>query len=407
MTVRRVLHVDLDAFFVSVERAHNPSLLGKPVAVGAADGSRGVVTCASYEARPYGLRAGMPLSIARQLCPECIFIPGDYKRFAKASADFIAILQSYSPNTEPMSLDEAYVDLTGFEPHYGPAKIAAASIRERIENEIGITASVGIASGKVIAKVATEQCKPDGLLEVPPGGDAEFLAPLKLGEMPGLGPRIEQTLNGLGIHTLGQLASAPPSIIKSALGVKGNTLIEWAHGRDSREVLPLTRQKSHSRETTFEHDVGHTPTMRSMLRYLSERVGNSIRTEGRVSSCVEMRLRYSDFTTVTRQARLKKPVDADGAIFNAAYGLLTEQLQRRRGRVRLIGVGVSELTQGGLQLTLMDTYDVRDGRLSRTVDTIRDKYGFPSVQTGLTLRLGNIYEHEHAGYTLKTPALSR
>ncbi|MBI2866817.1 MAG: DNA polymerase IV [Chloroflexi bacterium] len=404
---RRILHIDLDAFFVAVERARNPSLRGKPVAVGGEAGSRGVVACASYEARRYGLKAGMPIALAMKLCPDCIFIPGAFERYAQASACFHRILRDFTPDVEPLSLDEAFLDLTGFEPHYGPAAEAATRIKARIVRELDVTASVGIATGKTVAKVASDRCKPDGLLEVPPGQEAAFLAPLPLDDLPGLGDTTANALRGLGVATLGQLAAMPAPVLRQRLGWYGLLLSEWAKGRDSRPVLPPAPQKSFSRETTFPQDVADRDLLRATLRYLTERVAAALRAEGKEARCVALKLRYADFTTISRQHALRHPSASDDALFQAGMALLGQALGKRWDKVRLIGVGAADLVPADLQLSLFPTSRDRELSLYRAVDRLRARYGFLAVQTGLTQRLGRLYPQENEDYRLKTSALSR
>jgi DNA polymerase-4 len=251
MAHRTIMHIDLDAFFVSVEQAANPELRGKPVVVGGKPGGRGVVATASYEARAFGLHSGMPLVTAARLCPQAIFIEGNYHRYAEVSKKFMAILADLSPFLEPMGLDEAYLDVTGFESLHGSIRQMAQKIKQRVRDELGIVASVGIASCKVVAKVASDESKPDGLIEVPPGRECDFLAPLATRKLPGVGKKTEQVLTGLGIRTIGQLARMPPNAMKNRFG---GWLHRHANGIDNSPVTPPAEAKSISRENTFEKD---------------------------------------------------------------------------------------------------------------------------------------------------------
>ncbi|GAI39137.1 unnamed protein product, partial [marine sediment metagenome] len=251
---RRIMHIDLDAFFVSVEQAENPELQGKPVVVGGRPEGRGVVASASYEARASGLHAGMPLTTATRLCPQAIFIEGSFAKYRDASQRFMAILADFSPFLEPVSLDEAYLDVIGFESIYGSIHQMAAKIKQRIKNELGLCASVGIACCKVVAKVAAELSKPDGLLEVAAGKERSFLAPLPIAKLPGIGKKTGRILNGLGIDTIGKLSTMPPSALKSHFGASGELLWRYANGIDDREVELPSAAKSISRETTFGKD---------------------------------------------------------------------------------------------------------------------------------------------------------
>jgi len=231
---RQIMHIDLDAFFVSVEQVLNPKLQGKPVVVGGRPDRRGVVASASYEARAFGLYAGMPLTTASRLCPQAIFIEGSFSKYRDASQRFMAILADFSPYLEPISLDEAYLDATGFESIYGSIHHMAVRIKQRIKDELGICASVGIASCKVVAKVASESSKPDGLLEVIASDERSFLAPLPIAKLPGIGKKTAQILNGLGVHTIGQLAAMPLDMLKSRFGAAGEQMHNYAKGIDDR-----------------------------------------------------------------------------------------------------------------------------------------------------------------------------
>ncbi len=260
MADRRIMHIDLDAFFVSVEQVADPELRGKPVVVGGRPDHRGVIAAASYEARAFGLHSGMPVSTAVRLCPQAIFIEGSFPKYRAASARFMAILGDFSPFLEPLGLDEAYLDATGFESLHGSIHQMALAIKQRIRDEQGLAASIGVAGCKVVAKIASDLSKPDGLVEVPPGEEAAFLAPLPIGKMPGIGKKTEQRLRGLGIKTLHQVAGMPPRTLKSHFGASGEALQRHARGIDNRKVSPPGEAKSISRETTFDRDVGDATT---------------------------------------------------------------------------------------------------------------------------------------------------
>ncbi len=404
---RRILHIDLDAFFVSVEQAENPELQGKPVVVGGRPDQRGVVACASYEARAFGLRAGMPLTTAYRSCPQAIFIEGSFLKYRQASQRFMAILADSSPYLEPVSLDEAYLDATGFESLHGSIRQMATNIKRRIKDELGLCASVGIASGKVVAKVASELSKPDGLLEVPEGEERSFLAPLPIARLPGIGRKGERVLNGLGIHTIGQLATLPLNRLKHHFGAAGEVMHRNANGIDDREVEAPSAAKSISRETTFGTDTRDLSRLKATLSYLSERVGSELRQHARQARCVTLKLRYADFTTITRRRTLRQASDTDQTIFNTGFQLLKEAISQEKQPIRLIGIGVSNLVESGKQLNLLDTSAQRLERLDRAIDRIRKKYGFTAIQTGRTLPLKDIFPTDDKGYTLHTPSLSR
>ena len=404
---RRIMHIDLDAFFVSVEQALKPELKGKAVVVGGKPDRRGVVASASYEARAFGLHAGMPLITARRLCPQAIFIEGSFIKYREASQRFMAILADFSPYLEPVSLDEAYLDVTGFESIHGSIYQMAINIKQRIKDELSLSASAGIASSKVVAKIAAEQCKPDGLLEIANGEERSFLAPLPIAKLPGIGKKTEGILNGLGINTIGQLANMPLSILKVKLGVFGELLHRHANGIDDRNVEPPAVAKSISRETTFGQDTREHSLLKATLGYLSERVGAELRQKDRQAGCVTLKLRYADFSTITRRHTLTKATDADQTIFNTGLKLLTTALSQEKQLVRLIGIGVSNLTEPGRQLDMLDSSAHRLEKLNKAIDRIRKKYGFTAIQTGRTLPLKDIFPQSDDGYTLQTPSLSR
>jgi len=404
---RRILHVDLDAFFVSVERVRNPELCGKPVIVGGDPNGRGVVACASYEARAYGIHAAMPLKKATRLCPHAIFLRGSYSRYREASSRFMAILADFSPLLEPLGIDEAYLDLTGFELLYGPAIESAMKIKRRIKDEIGITASVGIGPSKMIAKIASDLEKPDGLVEVASGREQEFLAPLPVGRLPCVGQKTEQVLRAMGVKTVGDLSALTASMLKTRLGSMGEVLYRYARGIDDREVTPPQAAKSISRETTFDKDTLDVEFLKATLRYLSERVGAELRDNGRRARCVTFKLRYSDFDTISRSRTVKESINTDGAIFDIGVELLDKALSQRRQLVRLIGIGVSSLTGEERQLSLLDPTVGREEHLDRAIDRLRQKYGFTAIQRGRTMQLRQVFPTEKGGYTLSTPSLSR
>ncbi len=401
------MHIDLDAFFVSVEQVLNPELQGKAVVVGGRPDRRGVVASASYEARKFGLYASMPLATASRLCPQAIFIEGSFSKYRDASRKFMTILADFSPYLEPISLDEAYLDATGFESIYGSIHQMALNIKQRIKDELGFCGSVGIAGCKVVAKVASELSKPDGLLEVAPGEERSFLAPLSIAKLPGVGKKTEQILGGLGIKTIGELSTMPVSTLKNHFGVFGELLHRHARGIDGRDVEPPTATKSISRETTFGKDTLNRSLLKATLQYLSERVGADLRQRGKQAKCVTLKLRYADFTTITRRHTLRQSSDTNQTIFDTGVKLLNQALSQEKQPVRLIGIGVSSLVEPGRQLDMLDASGERLERLNKAIDRIRNKYGFTAIQTGRTLLLKDIFPESDEGYTLHTPSLSR
>jgi len=401
-----ILHIDLDAFFVSVEQALAPELRCKPVVVGGRPDRRGVVASASYEARVFGIRAGMPLAQAYRLCPQAIFLQGSFPAYRDASEKFMAILSDFSPALEPAGLDEAYLDITGCDLFGTPYQLAS-SIKMRVKKELKLVASIGIASCKVVAKIASDSGKPDGLVEVTVGKEKDFLAPLPVANLPGVGKKTEQSLKAMGIKTIGQLAAVPVEVIKNRLGSYGFVIHHYANGIDNREVETPGQAKSISRETTFAEDNSDKVFLQSILRYLCERVGAQLRVETKHARTITLKLRYSDFETITRRFSSKEAIDADELIFTGATKLLEQALSGQRKPVRLIGVGVSNLVGYGKQLNLLDSRPQRLGSLDKAIDRIRNKYGFTAIQTGRTLLLKDIFDKRKGDYILETPSLSR
>ncbi|OGO49399.1 MAG: hypothetical protein A2148_06850 [Chloroflexi bacterium RBG_16_68_14] len=393
-----ILHVDLDAFFVAVEQARDPALRGKPVIVGGDPDGRGVVATASYEARVYGIYSGMALGLARRLCPQAVFVRGDFHEYERVSQRFHRILRDYSPLVEPMGLDEAFLDLTGCEPIIQArcglrpgaqpeemARVAGEAIRRRVREELAVTASVGIAGGKSVAKVASDAAKPDGLLAVPAGSEAAFLAPRPVRHLPGVGPKAEAALARLGVRTLGQLAALPPSRLRALFGKWGPLLGERARGIDPTPVAwEREPAKSVSRAGTYARDIDDVSVLRASLRGYAESVGAELRRLGRRARCVSLKLRYGDFTTISRSRTLGRPTCADEVLYRTAAGLLETALARDGRAVRLIGLGASQLVDDAVQLGLFDRRPLAAEALLRSIDRLREKYGYRCLQTGLT-----------------------
>jgi len=379
---RCIFHLDLDAFFASVEQVRNPGLKGKPVVVGGDPDRRGVVSSASYEARPFGIHAGMPSARARRLCPQAVFLPVDIACYQEASERFMKILVQFSPVIEPLGLDEAYLDVSHhWQPYHSPAGMARA-IKERVTKELGLTVSVGIATCKVVAKIASDLQKPDGLVEVAPGKEGEFLAPLPVSRLPGVGQKTEQALKEIGITTIGELAASPREKIMKTFGVTGLVLHDYARGIDPREVEEPGEAKSISRQVTFARDTLDQRFLESSLEELCRDVCLSLRTAKKEAGAVTIRLRYADFSTVTRQTSLMEASDSGGVVFAAARSLLNKTLQKKGKPVRLIGVRVSHLTGREKQLSLFDSTGQKRGRLENAIARIRRKYGKKAIREG-------------------------
>jgi DNA polymerase-4 len=380
--IRTIFHVDLDAFFVAVERVLDPSLIGKPVIVGGL-GQRGVVSTASYEARAFGVHSAQPMAIARRRCPQAVYLPGRHDTYREFSQRFFTVLDDYSPVVSGMSIDEAYIDMTGADRLFGPPVTVAEDIRRRIRQEIGIVASIGIGPNRLVAKVATEDAKPDSVKIVRPEEVERYFASKPVRALPGIGPKAAEALTTLRIETLGQLAEYPLGPLRRALGPNNALWLQMrARGIDNSAVEQRDRAKSISAETTFSEDLVERQDMLDVLRKLSERVGGRLRRSGMHARSVGLKLRYRDFSTVTRQVTLPAAADGDEAIFNAVSDLLRKALNERSGAVRLLGVGVSGLGEPASQLSLLEVDSRKDSAISSAVDRIRDRFGDAAVRRG-------------------------
>jgi len=379
---RCIFHIDLDAFFVSVEQAFNPKLKGKPVIVGGDPERRGVVASASYEARPFGIHAGMPSSKACRLCPQAIFIRPNFSRYRDASNRFMEILADFSPDVEPLGLDEAYLDVTGCEEPYGSPPELARAIKERIHKELKLTASVGIAACKVVAKIASALCKPDGLLEIAPGREQAFLNPLPIAKLPGVGEKTEKSLKEMGITTIRELASLPLDTIAQRLGTTGAALHSYARGIDDREVEAPCEAKSISHEFTFARDTLDRDFLEATLHNLCQEVCQELRSQNKSAKCVAIKLRYADFRTITRQATLREASDVTQVIYATAQQLLGRTLAEQEKSIRLVGIRISSLVGEERQLPMFDSKTERPQRLDKAIDEIRRKHGPSAVKTG-------------------------
>jgi DNA polymerase-4 len=389
-TLHTIFHIDLDAFFVTVEQVLNPALTGKPVIVGGRPEGRGVVASASYEARKFGIHAAMPLSRAKRLCPQAVFLVGNYRKYTEFSHGFMQILGEYSPSLEPGGLDEAYIDVTGCQ-NYGSWQALALMIKERIKKETGLVASVGIAPCKVVAKVASDAGKPDGLVEVLPGHERSFLAAMPVQKLPGVGDKTGKVFRTMGIETVGQLADMPDGLFRTRFGDGMAWLQQHARGIDISPVEARGEAKSISRETTFERDTMDSAMLKATLRYFAEKLGAELRDMDKMARTVTLKLRYSDFETVNRGSTSREATNLDDAIFQVAVRLLESALGKKFKPVRLIGLEVSNFSGGETQLSLFGAETRRLEKLDRAIDRVRDKYGFDAIQTGYTLELKRKY----------------
>ena len=377
----------MDAFYASVEQRDHPCWRGRPVIVGGSAEKRGVVSAASYEARAFGVHSAMPASQAKKLCPQGIFLPVRMDRYREVSEEIFKLLETYTPLIEPLSLDECFLDVTGSERIFGPALEIARQIKKKIFETTGLTASAGIAPNKFLAKIASDLKKPDGLVEVKPERIQEFLRDLPISKLWGVGKATEQILKELGIFRIGQLAVFPPEKIEKKLGKFGCELIDLARGKDDRMVISRSDPKSMSQEETFTPDLTDLPTMKKFLLEQSEQVGRQLRQEKMKGGTVHLKVRYPDFTQVTRSATLASPTDQGLHIYETAMGLLGKTEVAKRG-ARLLGVGVSNLRPRHLseQLSFFDSQKVRLERSTQAVDRIWDKYGFDAIKRASLLQ---------------------
>jgi len=363
----------MDAFYAAVEQRDRPELRGTPVIVGAEPGGRGVVSAASYEARVFGVRSAMPISQAHRLCPHGHFLRVDMAKYQRVSAEIMAVLDTFSPLVEPISVDEAFVDLTGTESLFGPPLEAVRTIKKRIRDVTQLTASAGLAPNKFLAKIASDLKKPDGLVVVPPGGEAAFLAPLPIGRLWGVGKVMAEALSGLGITTIGQLQKMPRAVLVKRFGDHGAGLHDLAFGRDDRPVEPYTAAKSMGAEETFESDCRDPARLATVLREQAERVARGLRDSGVASARLTLKLRFSDFHTITR-AVTADPTQDGLELYRRARGLLDREYLDQP--VRLIGISASGLGAAGAgQLPLLDPAMVRREKLAKVVDGLAQRFG--------------------------------
>jgi len=374
---RAILHCDLDAFYASVEQRDHPEYRGKPVIVGGGPNERGVVSAASYEARRYGVRSAMPLRTAGRLCPDGIFVPGEYERYHEASDAVMALFEEHTPLVQPISLDEAFLDVTATQHLFGGAIAIARTLKARVREDLGLVLSVGVATNKLCAKIGSDLRKPDGLVIVEPGGEAAFLAPLALERLWGVGPRTKEVLEGFGLRTIGELAALDPVTLKARLGAHGAAISERARGIDEDDVVPQTAPKSIGHEHTFDRDSSSVAIIESTLLRLCEGVGRRAREAQLRGRTITLKLRVAPFETRSRQRTLAEPTNEDLRMFGTARALLREALAQDRASgqvspVRLVGVSLSGLVEGQ-QLGLFD--HPRAERLSAALDAVRERFG--------------------------------
>jgi len=379
---RAILHVDMDAFYASVEVHDDPSLRGKAVIVGGPKEARGVVSAASYEARAYDVHSAMPLRVAARLCPGGVFLPVRMERYLAVSRTVFGILGRFTPLVEPLSVDEAFLDLGGSERLLGGPVAAARAIRAAIRAETGLTASVGVAPNKFIAKIASDLRKPDALVIVPPDAVRAFLAPLPVERMWGVGPRGAEALRRLGITTFGELVEAGVARLRPLFHAHAEGLLALARGEDVRPVLTERAPKSIGRETTFPEDVPDRETVRSTLVALLDHVATRLRREGLRARCLTLKVRFAPFRTVTRRRTLAAPTDATDPLLKGALALW--EGVRDATPVRLVGISASAFS-GQLALPTEEE-SPRQQALDRAVDRVREKYGAASLRRGSVIQ---------------------
>jgi len=384
--VANILHVDMDAFFVSVELLDRPDLRGKPVVVGGRPDQRGVVSAASYEARKYGIHSAMPLRTAGKLCPHAVFLDGHHAKYSEWSDRIATILSRFSPVVEMVSVDEAYLDLAGTERMHGPPLAATDKLLRTITRETGLPCSGGLATTRLTAKVASDQGKPRGLVWVAPGQEAKFLAPLSVRKIPGIGEVTERALRALGIETVAQLADIPAEKLENIFGQWGTALYRKARGGDSYEFLLDAEPKSISHNHTFGEDTDDLVALHSMLSHLSQKTCKRLREAGLASRTLTLTIRYTGFDTYTRSRTMTEPVHLDSDIQSVFQALFEEHRNKKR-KIRLLGVALSNLTPGGEQLDLLDrARRERLEKLTHAADGLRDRFGFEKIQFGGSLK---------------------
>lgn len=376
---RDILHCDLDAFYASVEQLDHPEWRGRPLIVGGRPDERGVVSAASYEARAFGVRSAMPLRTAASLCPHAIFVPGNHERYEALSDRVMVAFAEYTPLVEPISLDEAFLDVTGSERLFGDAEDIGRALKARVRADLGLVLSVGVATNKLCAKVASDLHKPDGFVVVPRGQEAEFLGPLPLRRLWGVGEKTQAVLEAWGLRSIGDLAALDPARLEGHFGAFGRALWERAHGLDPDPVVPREAPKSVGHEHTFDRDETDDARVEATLLRLAEDVGGRLRRGGFRGECITLKLRLAPFVTLTRQRTVATTDDA-----RRIYGLARELYRRERRSdrrpVRLVGVSVSKLENAELGRQLALFSDERRERLNVALDAVREKHGDSAIE---------------------------
>jgi DNA polymerase-4 len=399
------MHIDADAFFASVEQGFNPQLRNRPVIVGGTENQRGVVHTASYEARSRGVRTGMALVRAKQICPNAVFLKGHYEHYQAISLLLQETYTKYTPIVEFTSLDDAYLDLTGtLHLHPSPEQIAR-DIQAEVWEKTGVGLSMGIGINKAIANIASNLQKPKGIVNVPAGKEKEFLSPLSVDALPGVGRMAKEKLTDLGIFTVGQLALFSKLLLEQLFGKNGKKLWDLANGNDPREVKQKNIPRQISRETSFEEDTADMAIIKGTLQYLTERLAKKLRQNELVGQTVQVKIRYSDFGNNNRSRSLPYPSNDSGTLFKLAETLFDE-IRLRRVRIRHVGVAVTQISPLNWQASLFNGKN-RQESLNSIIDQLRDKFGFMAILPAETIELKRKYRMEPSGYVLHNPALTR
>ena len=372
---RHITHLDLDTFFVSVERLHNPKLIGKPVIVGG-DGGRGVVASCSYEARKFGIRSAMPMYQALRLCSHAIVVRGDYESYSKYSHLVTDVIRDTVPAFEKSSIDEFYIDMTGMDKHFG-CSLFSAELKKKILKESGLPISYALASNKLISKVATNEVKPNGQLEIPFGSEKSYLAPLKVDRLPGVGDKTKLLLINMGVHKIDTLANIPLELMINLLGKPGAHLHRSANGIDESPVVPFHEQKSISTENTFQADTTNLTFLRSELVRMTEKIAFQLRCDNRLTGCVSVKIRYTDFETHSIQKSID-PSNQDHTLLKTVVELFFK-LYTRRVLIRLIGIRFTNLLPGNYQINLFNDTQEKISLYQR-IDSIKRQFGEKFIQ---------------------------
>ncbi|HTN18283.1 MAG TPA: DNA polymerase IV [Chitinophagaceae bacterium] len=375
---RHIVHCDLDTFFVSVERRMNADLEGKPVLIGGSS-DRGVVASCSYEARKFGVHSAMPMRMARQLCPEAILVRGDHDKYAQYSRIVTDIIAEHAPVVEKASIDEHYMDLTGMDKYFGCWKWAQ-ELRQRIIKETHLPISFGLSTSKTVSKIATGEAKPCGEKQIVTGGEKEFLAPLSIKRIPMIGDKTFSKLRHMGIARIDAVQKLQLSVMERVLGQNGIVIWKKANGIDDSPVVPYSERKSISKENTFAHDTIDMVLLKKHITSMADDLSFDLRKEGKLTACVTLKIRYSNFETYTKQVHL--PYTCSQQILTEKALALFEQLYSKRMLIRLIGVKFSDLVGGSYQIDLFNDA-VTDINLSAAMDNIRNRFGLDTVQRGL------------------------